>query len=145
MSRSRRIKKLADLARHKEKMAGFELRRLRRSLQEQDEQLDQLNGFRSEYCSKLQASAREGMDAGLIRNYHLFFRGLNEAIEAQDANVCSVHAHLEAGEAHWRHEYRKAGSLDKAVDRMDLLEKKAEEQRSDRRVEEDVNARRGQD
>ncbi len=141
VSRARRIRKLAELARSKERMAGIELRRLRKALQEQNEQLDQLNGFRSEYSKRFDQTGENGLDVTLMRNYHLFFRGLNDAIEAQDTTVASHHHHLEAGEAQWRHEYRKASSLDKAVDRFASEERVEMDRKQERSVEDEISAR----
>lgn len=126
-------------------MAGFELRRLRGKLQEQDEQRNQLDGYRSEYSKRLYDVGKAGLNVAQLRNYHLFFRDLNNAIDQQDLTIESYHAHLEEGEAHWRQQYRKASSLDKAVDRINETEKKESDRKSELSAEEAVYSYKAMD
>lgn len=144
-NRAARLKKLAELARSKERMAGFELRRLKQALQEQDAQLDQLNGYRSEYSRRFRKVGESGLDVTQLRNYHLFFRGLNDAIDQQDSTIETYHEHLEEGEARWRHEYRKVNTLDKAVDRVEQTERNELIRRSQKLMDEAISSRKLRD
>jgi flagellar protein FliJ len=126
-------------------MAGFELRRLKKALLEQDQQLDQLNGYRSEYNKQFLKVGESGLDVAQLQNYHLFFRRLNDAIDQQDSNVEAHHEHLDEGEERWRQEYRKANTLDKARERAREVDRKDSEKTAQKRTEEAINARRGRD
>ncbi len=136
------MQKLARLARSKERLAGYELRRLKRALTEQDEQLTQLNDYRKEYSDQLKRVVTEGVDVTALRNFHLFFRGLNDAIDQQGSTVENHNDHLRSGEARWRQEYRKANSLDNAFTKMQKDEQAAAEKIVDTRSEDLVTSRK---
>ena len=141
-NRAARLRKLAELARSKERMAGFEIRRLKRALQEQDEQLERLNDYRSEYSKRFTKGGESGLDVAQLQNYHLFFRGLNDAIDQQGLTVGSHHAHVEEGEVRWRQEYRKANTLDKAIVRIKKAQRSEAEKIEQRITEETISSRR---
>ncbi len=139
MSRATRLKMLADLARNKERLAGFELQKLRRNLTEQDKQLDDLDGYRSEYSQRLGEAGSEGLEVSQLQNYHLFFRQLNDAIDQQGTVVESHHAHLEEGEERWRLEYKKANTLDKTVEKIEEGDRRELEKKSELAQDEMIN------
>ncbi len=131
MNRATRLKMLAELARNKERMAGFELQKLRQNLTEQDQQLNSLDGFRAEYSQRLTKSAGQGLGVSELQNYHLFFRQLNDAIDQQGTVVESHHLHLNEGEERWQLEYKKANTLDKTLQKIEESDRQQAEKKSE--------------
>jgi flagellar FliJ protein len=134
MTRSERMQPIKALADTRERDAGAGVAAARRELEDREQQLEQLRGYRAEYASR---AAREGAaDAVRLQNYHAFLGRLGDAIRQQEELVAAARQDLEHRTASWQERRIEAASLGKAVERIAESEQKAADRREQRDTDE---------
>jgi flagellar FliJ protein len=82
-----RLQTVLDLAARRLEVATVGLQKLRLRLQQAQDKLDQLQGYRREYEASLAAALAQGLPADRLRDFQAFLAKLARAIEAQAAEV----------------------------------------------------------
>jgi flagellar protein FliJ len=133
MTRSKRMEPVKNLADEREREAGAQVALARRALEDAEQQLKQLREYRAEYLARVAGGAQDGVR---LQNYHAFLGRLASAIEQQDKQVATVLADLERATDVWRERRIEAASINRAVDKMALGERRAADQRAQREDDE---------
>jgi flagellar FliJ protein len=82
-----RLQAVLDLAGRRLDAATGELQKLRARLQQAQDKLEQLHGYRAEYQTALAAALAEGLEVDRLRDFQAFLAKLARAIEVQSAEV----------------------------------------------------------
>ena len=139
MTKSRRLKPLAKLAKNDEYAAARVMNECQRRLDQQVARLDDLKTYRREYDNKLYTSSHSGMEAGALQRYKNFLAKLDEAINLQSQVVDRIRKEYEQKSVTWYGARVRHKSLDKAVERHRGREAARRERR-----EQQQNDERGQ-
>ncbi len=96
-----RLQTVLELAARRLDVATGELQKLRARLQQGQEKLDQLQGYRAEYEASLAAALTQGLPADRLRDFQAFLAKLARAIEAQGAEVARLRQAWEEEHQRW--------------------------------------------
>ncbi len=96
-----RLQTVLELAARRLDVATAELQKLRARLQQAQDKLDQLHGYRSEYEASLAATLTQGLPADRLRDFQAFLAKLARAIEAQGAEVVRCRQTWEEEHQRW--------------------------------------------
>lgn len=135
MKRSSRMGPLHDLARFEERSASRRLADAARELEEREQQLAQLNGFRDEY-GRQEGGAGGATDPLRLQNYRAFMERLSEAIRQQERRIEEARTALEGSTEAWRDRRMDADALGAAIERFDEDERRASGRREQRDADE---------
>jgi flagellar FliJ protein len=141
MRRSRRIGVLADLEQNESDAAARALGDSQRVLRERESVLAELRRYREEYAG---AGRLRGGNVSVLayQDYRRFISRLDEAIAQQSRLVCDALAECELRRCEWMAARSRAMSLEKAVERCERVEQRADERREQRKLD-DVASRTG--
>ncbi len=142
MKRSDRLRPVRDIAGGRERDAGAALGELRRRLEDQERQLEQVLRFREEYVGG-RPPGLGTTDAVRLANYGAFLGRLNDAIRDQQKRVAELRGEAEKLEQAWRERRAETAALDRAVERIHLDERRAVDRREQRDQDEIAQGRRG--
>lgn len=81
------LEKVALAAQAEQGKAAVNHSRLNADLGQQRQRLEQLQRFRSEYETRLEAMARAGIEARRLADYRRFLSGLSDAIQRQTEEI----------------------------------------------------------
>lgn len=129
--RGRQLDTVAMLARTEEERAARELMSRQATRRRDDQQLDQLRAFQSEYEERLQQMAASGMPARQLADFRQFLANLNRAVESQSASAAQSSEAAQAKRSEWVDKASRRSGLDDF-----LLRYRAQERRGAERVEE---------
>jgi flagellar FliJ protein len=96
-----RLQTVLDLAARRLDAATVELQKLRVRLQQAQDKLDQLHGYRAEYDASLATALSQGLPADRLRDFHAFLAKLARAIDAQGAEVARCRQAWEEDHQRW--------------------------------------------
>ena len=112
-----KLDKVALLARSKESAAATALHREQQSLQSSNDRLQQLESFKSEYETRLNAISKSGMDARQLADYRRFLAGINDAIQLQGQEVARGEERVQAGRDAFVDKSLRRGNVDELIGR----------------------------
>ena len=92
---------LLDHSRHRMEAAERLLRLLKRKEDAAHQRLVALQGYKSEYQTRLSGDGAEGMDIVMLRDFYAFMVKLDGAIEHQEADFAKAHASLQLAHNDW--------------------------------------------
>jgi flagellar export protein FliJ len=118
MTREERLQPVADLARSREDQAAVAMAQQRRSLEEQQRSLAELQQFEREYTERFQAISRTGISVQRLNEYRRFADKLREAILQQSRVVDDSRRRLEALSRCWSEASSHRQAIDKTIDRF---------------------------
>lgn len=130
------LQTLIGLAQDDVDAAAQRLGRTQRERTEIEKQLQALIEYRNEYHTRFTESAREGMAAGSVRNFHAFVSTLDSAIEQQRRLLEQATARLEAAKPEWQRCKQKLGSFEVLQARQDDVAARKEARREQRDADE---------
>lgn len=142
MTRSQRMKRIADLAALSKKAAS---ERFSSSLRRADTERDRLAEFRryrEEYTQKL--SSGQAINAAAAQELRRFIGQLDRTIAALEAQVSHAERACEADRTDWQRESRRSHAIDGVHARCEREDGRREEQSSQHEVDERA-ARNGVD
>ncbi len=108
----------------------------RDQLDQEQERLAQLRGFRREYEQKLAVSGQSGIDAYRLRDYNAFLARIDRAVAEQRGTLERVEREMEQLRQHWLEKWGNARALDQLVTRYRRQEHGAAEAREQRHNDE---------
>jgi flagellar FliJ protein len=112
MARSDSLEMLIDLARDRVDTAGRKLGLLNSRKLDNEQKLELLLAYRSDYQARLQQCASGGMDIMAWRNFQAFMHKLDAAIAEQRVALQNAQHTAEAGRTEWMAEQRRLKSFD---------------------------------
>ncbi|MDH3589764.1 MAG: flagellar export protein FliJ, partial [Gammaproteobacteria bacterium] len=129
MSRSKRLRPIADLAAHHEKEASKQLADTQDRLSMQEQLLVELEDYHAEYTATNLMSHVASADPVRLQDYRLFLDRLEHAIVRQHQLIARLREEFDQSHSRWtdRRSHRKA--LDNATDRYARAEVREDEQR----------------
>lgn len=136
MARHFPLQPLLDHSRHRMEAAHRSLRVLRQQEEEARRRLQELEGFRQEYCDRLKHSVAGGMHIHLMRDYHAFLAKIEQAIRHQTELVSEAHGRWESAHKHWLAERQKVEAYEVLAKRHRQRELHREERRDQRLTDE---------
>jgi flagellar FliJ protein len=136
------LQSLLDHAQHRMDAAERLLRILRRKEEAARKRLEELQGYRRDYHSRLTGEAgAQGMAIHLLRDYHAFLAKLDVAISHQDKEVAQATAHWQTAHDNWLALRQKVKAYEALAERHRNEELRIEEKR-DQRITDEQAARR---
>lgn len=130
---------LIELSRGRVEEAGRLLAELDAQRRQAQGQLDTLDGYRSDYARRLQASTRDGVTASNYHNFRRFIATLDEAISQQNKIIAQIDTRLDAGRQRWYAEKRRLSSYEALKARQDR-QALYREQRLEQRLSDELSA-----
>jgi flagellar FliJ protein len=127
-----KLDKVAMLARSQESRAAGALQKNQQSLEVSNARLSQLEQFKREYEQRLDAMAREGIDARRLADYRRFLLSLNDAINTQGREITRGEQAVQSSRDEFRDRSLRRGSVDELISRGRatlVLEESRREQR----------------
>ncbi|HET7267190.1 MAG TPA: flagellar export protein FliJ [Oleiagrimonas sp.] len=139
------LETLIDQSRKSRDLAGRTLAADRQGQQQAAEQLDALQQYKHEYCTKLHDSLARGVDAITLDNYRRFIRSLDHAIGQAGAQLQEQSSKVTASKEHWHDKQKRLSSLDTLANRQAAREREREgriEQRLNDELTNNMQARK---
>jgi flagellar FliJ protein len=134
MKRSQRIGVLADLEQNESDAAARALADSQRVLRERESVLAELRRYREDYAGA--GRLRNGnVSVVAWQDYQRFIARLDEAIAQQSRLVNDALAECELRRGDWMAARSRAMSLEKAVERCERVEQRADARREQRRLD----------
>ena len=136
MSRSKRLKPIADLAAHHEKEASKQLAASQEKLSQQEQLLTELEAYHAEYTTTNIMSQVAAADPVRLQDYRLFLDRLEHAIARQRQLLAGLRDELDRDHASWRERRSHRKALDNVTERYARAEARDQEQLEQRQLEE---------
>ena len=102
MRRSKRLDTVISLAQRKVDEAALALAFVQRKLGEEEQKLEQLEQYLSEYRATIQSEGRKGFSVQEFRRYNGFSENVAKAILQQTQQVNTVKVQIEQVRRHWQ-------------------------------------------
>jgi len=138
--RSQRLAVVVMLAEREEQAAAARLGEQRGTLEREQQQLAQLQDYRTQYIQDYQ-QLRSGATPQALMSYSGFLQRLGEAVTGQEQRLAQVRTLLEQCRAQWQEKYHRRRSLQELVERLKVEEDTVLEQRLQRELD-DLAAQR---
>ena len=137
MSPSKRLKPVQRIAETREQKAARHMGQARKTLQEEETKLSQLQQYHQEYLMRFASAAKKGISAPQLQEYRRFLEKLDETVRQQQAVVAARQADHATTRDSWRQKRTRTQALNKVVDRYRKQELKTadrnEQKESDER------------
>jgi flagellar FliJ protein len=124
MKRSQRLEPVVKVAQNREQQAAKSLGDSQSALNQAEQRLEELKGYREEYIRRFHANGAVGMSAAQMGDYRLFLSNLSHAIEQQVELVKQAAAVVEQQRKKWFNRRGKVKMLDKVVSRFQTDEQR---------------------
>ncbi len=127
MTAGRRSQRMGTVHRVAGGRAATAARRLaerRDELDQEQERLAQLRGFRREYEQKLAVSGQNGIDAYRLRDYNAFLARIDRAVDEQRGALVQAEREVEQLREHWLEKWGNARALEQLVGRYRQQERR---------------------
>lgn len=138
--RSERLKAVVMLAEREEQAAAARLAEQQSSLEGEQQQLGQLQDYRSQYLHDYD-QLRTNATPQALMSYSGFLGRLSDALAGQEQRLQQVQQALELRRAEWQQKYHRRRSLEQLVAKLKEEESVALEQRLQRELD-DMAAQR---
>jgi flagellar FliJ protein len=136
VTRSKRLKPIAEFAQSRERDAAVALARYQQIRDERERRLNELRDYRRDYISRFQSAGSQGIDAGQLQGYRVFLERLEEAVQQQEVLVATARRDYEERRQAWFSLRGRAQALDKVVARHRDHELRDEDRREQREADE---------
>ena len=136
MSPSKRFKPVLRVAESHERKAAHQFGDSQRYMQEQEAKLEELRQYHREYLERFDTASRNGISAGQLREYQAFLAKLELAIKEQEAIVQASEQNRSVKKEAWQQKHIRSKVLDKVMQRYQEEERRAEEKREQKELDE---------
>ncbi|MDX1453168.1 MAG: flagellar export protein FliJ [Oleiphilaceae bacterium] len=140
--RSDRLQLVLEVAQRKEQKAMEALQACRQKLNQQEQQLDNLRDYQQQYLNGLKGAMQGRVALQNLQSYHRFVEQLSSAIEQQQQVVVHARYAFDQARQQWLECREKSSSLNDLVQRCRQEEARVREKQLEKRLEDDLNARR---
>ena len=138
---SERLQVVLKLAQIKQQQAAEQLAEATKALQDNQQQGQQLRTYQQEYNSHFHQFEQQPLNPQTMRNYQRFYGNLEVAIYTQDQRSQASQAQYEATRSQWQDAYGREKNMGKLVERKQLEEEKAIEDKLQRELDDRANTR----
>ncbi|MEQ8514508.1 MAG: flagellar export protein FliJ [Chromatocurvus sp.] len=139
--RGKQLNTVAMLARTEEERTARELQSRQATRRRDDQQLDQLKTFQSEYEQRLQQMAASGMPARQLADFRQFLANLNRAVESQSVSAAESTEAAHAKRSEWVDKASRRAGLDDFLVRYRAQERRGAERVEEKRAHDEHSAR----
>ncbi len=129
MVQSKRLRPVHRVAESREQTAAREMGSSGRYVHEQQERLDELRRYHSEYLDRFHSAAKQGMSAMQLHEYRAFLAKLEHAIREQEAIIVDGRNVHQLNKDNWQQKHVRTQALGKVMERYKQAENKAEDKR----------------
>ena len=129
MTRSERLRPVADIKQKEQLNSARILSESIDELKKQQERLLELKHYRDDYLNKYRQMSQEGASITRIRHYQEFISRLDQSIVVQQQRVIDSEHQLEEKKNGWKQARARSDAFDKVVDRYRQEENQQKEQR----------------
>lgn len=132
MNASDRFKPVLKVAENREANAARKFGQSQKLHREEEEKLQNLRQYHTEYMARFQQTASIGMNASQLREYQAFLNKLEQAINQQEEIVKQSKLNCTEQKQQWTEKHIRTRSMDKAMNRMvddEQKQKNAQEQK----------------
>jgi len=136
MTASKRLKPIKQLADNKQKVAAQNLGKSIGKRKQQQQQLEQLIHYRSEYLVTMSSNTAQGMSGVRLQQYQQFLAKLDAAIEQQQLAVAQSHTSVSECRTKWQNDNSRATAIDKAMKNLHSKERKEADKKEVAQVDE---------
>ena len=140
MKRSQRLEPVVKVAENREQQAARSLGDSQSALNQAEQRLNELKGYREEYIQRFHANGATGMSAVQMGDYRLFLSNLSRAIEQQTGLVQQAIAVVEQQRQQWFSRRGKVKMLGNVVSRFQTDEQRVVDRKE--QLEQDERAQR---
>ena len=134
MTRSKRFEPIRDIMSNAAKDLSVAVGEAARRVAEIERAVEQLKAYRDEYTRNVDGTGG-ATDAVQLQNYRSFLDRLGEAMRVQTQALVAARAEYERRHALWSAKRIEAETLDRAVGRFRQEERRADDQREQREVD----------
>ena len=127
-----RLDPIIQLAEQKKQDAGRDLVGARNQQSIEQQQMEQLQEFYSEYSRRFEEAASAGMNARQLSDYRTFLHNLESAIKQKDLQLREADSNVEARRDEWVNKHQRSKNLENFSDQLSrqiLLNKSRREQK----------------
>ena len=136
MASPSQLQTLIELARRETDDAAKRLGQALKAVQDAEDKLNMLIGYRDEYSRRFQASQQAGITPMAYRNFQAFMGKLDDAIRGQEEVLKHTQARGEQEKSAWQEAERKRMSYSTLNDRAMAAALKAENKRDQKAMDE---------
>lgn len=135
MVRSERMGAVLTLAERAEQQAAQALESARAQLLNEQQQLEQLQQYRTQYIQEYQ-NRRDGVRPAELIGYSSFIQRLEAVLAEQDKKMLLLQQQLAQRQQQWQQKYRKRKSIQELIERLRQEESTALEQKLQKELDE---------
>ncbi|UGQ45214.1 flagellar export protein FliJ [Massilia endophytica] len=136
MASTTQLETLIDLARRETDDAAKRLGAALKAVQDAEEKLNMLIGYRDEYARRFEASQQAGITPMAYRNFQAFMEKLDSAIHGQQEVLRHTQKRGELEKTNWQAAERKRMSYTTLLDREEAKLQKLEAKRDQKAMDE---------
>lgn len=115
MSASGRLKPIKRIADKKEKVAAEALGKSVENSKQQQNKLEQLKNYRTEYLTSMLIKTEQGMSGDQLHQYHQFLNKLDSIISQQNEAVQQSNYDLSECQTQWQSDNSRASAIGKVI------------------------------
>jgi len=135
MKSSKKLQPIANLAKQNERGAARDHGNVLRTLQQHEDQLNELISYRDEYIKTFENAGANGISVIQYQDYSLFLNRLDDAIKQQQQLVFNSRADCDQSKSKWLDKRNRSKMVSKVVEKRQLNESKENEKREQRELE----------
>lgn len=132
---SKKLQPVANLASQNERNAARQHGSVLNELKKQEQQLEELIGYRDQYLDTFSTVGRSGLSAIQLQDYRIFIRRLDDAIKQQKEMVLIGIRNSEESKGKWIDTRNRSKMIDKVVENRKLTESKSQDRSEQRELE----------
>lgn len=135
MNRSTKLQLIAKIRKQQERNAGRLHGETIRFAEQNQQQLDELVSYRSQYEKAFRAASKSGLSSIRMQEYKLFINRLDEAINQQKQHVKNGQLQCENSQKEWMDKRSKSKMIETVIENRQHVEHKITEKREQKELE----------
>lgn len=141
MTRSKRMDRIAKMSRKFEHAAAQTLSAAQRSLDQYQQQLDELHAYREEYRASLRSGSALPMNGSEVQKLRAFIAQIDTIMEGLQAKIRQASQRHEREREAWVQQLRRSNAIDGIAGQARKQENNVEEARVQREIDDRVPAK----
>jgi len=132
---SKRLKPVHRVAESREQTAAREMGDSQRYVHAQEDRLEELRRYHTEYLERFHSAAKQGMSAMQLQEYRAFLAKLERAIREQESIITDGRNVHQLNKDNWQQKHVRTQALGKVIDRYKQSENHAQDQREQKEAD----------
>jgi len=143
MRRIKQLQPVGQLMEELERESSLRVAGAQTRLSEAQQRCMELQRYLEEYRRMFAERAKAGMDVAGMRDYQIFIARLGEAVQTQQSVVEQLTAECQRERATWAQAAARKCAVSRAIDKAKSDDRKAEDRRAQRELDERAQRKRG--